>query len=892
MEKKGKRIRRYNKRYELAVTRKARRDIFFYLLIANCLRHCSNSLVFNQAWHTQDLLLLILLGPQTLALNSKKTAAFSAKVAPFPQSTASPRNSSSKSASALPPSPRDFSEHKENESDFNGSKPARTRSPAEKPYKGIKSFMAPTISASSKIAAASPRKKILSEKNDVLQDSVKSPSVLVEGVKVEEILPKSEMDFESEDISDRNRSRMMDFSGSRGHYQSTGSRHPSCCHSDADPSLPPYDPMTNYLSPRPQFLHYKPKPMIEQNHGFTEDLFYVGDGRRLEDSFSDTEGSDVCSEYTEETKASPVNKGQEDEYVSTKLNTQEALVPDETYVSEPKTRAETYKPRIYNRSFRKSKIIPFLLFSTIVFSCLPLADLPIFSPVMKYESFVGPHTQAFGVVEDVHPKYYLAFVSRNIQGLVSMLRQWLLDSIIVLSSSGYTSRDESDMMLFFNMTISPSIIQNVDLDFGYSSELETVRKKETVEGRNDPVNTMESEFELDKMVRNALVRNDIDNGEKLHFKLSDVNRDGARDKMVQEQEDYKYAKYEDLNSLTDPVFEFVTTNKKYQTKMIDVAISDEVDGKGYPAGFEIVQVLEEQILVDLKQENSHSSIDEKIKVGLPELNGAGAGDEMVQKGEEDYHPKYEEGLSSFMVQPKKIDIAISEEVHGDGYLMQFVVAQKLEEQVLMGLRQENIHLISKDHVDSSTELVVASQMKNQKDDAGVVNFLSEVQPSVFANTNLILPVLGVLAAVVLAISLVFLLMKQKHIHATSDKKHLNKKNRSVSGGNVRCTDFNNESPYHNLKGLAEVVGDSGPTEMSSSLNNSFSVRHQRKKIASHEVTPNYETLQRRESGVSSSISYGSFTALEKTSARKGEKDDEVMAPVRRSSRIRNQAMSG
>ncbi|XP_028549676.1 uncharacterized protein LOC110095435 isoform X2 [Dendrobium catenatum] len=835
------------------------------------------------------------------------------------------KNSSSKSASALP-SPRAFFEHKENERDLNDSKPARTRSPAENPYKGIKGFMAPTISASSKIAAAAPRKKILSEKND---DSVKIPSVLVEGVKVEEILPKSgmgfesedisvrngsrmmdfsgsrghnqstgshhpssvlveelkveeilpksEMDFESEDISDQNRSKMIDFSGSTGHNQSTGNHHPSCCPSDADPSLPPYDPMTNYLSPRPQFLHYKPKPMIEQNHGFTEDLFYVGDGRRLEDSFSDTEGSDVCSEYTEETKASPVNMGPEDEDVSTKLNTQEALVPYETYASEPKTRAETYKPRIYNRSFRKSKIIPFLLLSTIVLSCLPLADLPIFSPLMKYESFVGPHTQAFGVIKNVHPKYYVAFVNRNIQGLVSMLRQWLLDFINVLSSSGYTSRDESDMMFFFNMSISPSIVQNVGLDFGYSSELETVRKKETVEGRNYPVNTMESEFELDKMVRNALVRNDIDDGEKLHFKLSDVNGDGTRDKMVQEQEDYKYAKYEDLNSLTD---------LNSQTKMIDVAISEEADGKGYPAGFEIVQVLEEQILVDLKQENSHSFIDGKIKVGLPELNGAGAGDEMVQKGEEDYHPKYEEGFSSFMVQPKKIDIAISKEVHGDDYLMQF------EEQALMGLRQENIHLINKDHVDSSTELVVASQMKNQKDDAGVVNFLSEVQPSVFANANLILPVLGVLAAVVLAIALVFLLMKQKHLHATSSKKHLNKKNRSVSGGSVSCKDFTNESPYHNLTGLAEVVGDSGPTEMSSCLNSSFSVRHQRKKIASHEVTPNYETLQRRESGVSSSVSYGSFTAFEKTSARKGEKDDEVMTPVRRSSRIRNQAISG
>ncbi|XWS68158.1 hypothetical protein CRYUN_Cryun04dG0067400 [Craigia yunnanensis] len=62
---------------------------------------------------------------------------------------------------------------------------------------------------------------------------------------------------------------------------------------DADPLMLPYDPKTNYLSPRPQFLHYRPNPRIE--------LYRERDGKQLEEHFASESYSDT--DVTEETQS-------------------------------------------------------------------------------------------------------------------------------------------------------------------------------------------------------------------------------------------------------------------------------------------------------------------------------------------------------------------------------------------------------------------------------------------------------------------------------------------------------------------------------------------------------------------------------------------------------------
>ncbi|PHT27110.1 Serine/threonine-protein kinase TOR [Capsicum baccatum] len=105
----------------------------------------------------------------------------------------------------------------------NESKAAKLKSPA----KGSKNFMSMTISPSSKITQ-SQKKKILEERNDPVMDP--KETVPIDGLPPVTKTPKRVTFFEaslnSESLSDT----------------------PAISSLDADPSLPPYDPKTNYLS--------------------------------------------------------------------------------------------------------------------------------------------------------------------------------------------------------------------------------------------------------------------------------------------------------------------------------------------------------------------------------------------------------------------------------------------------------------------------------------------------------------------------------------------------------------------------------------------------------------------------------------------------------------------
>ncbi|KAL4318441.1 hypothetical protein GQ457_18G015660 [Hibiscus cannabinus] len=88
---------------------------------------------------------------------------------------------------------------------------------------------------------------------------------------------------------------------------------------DADPLMLPYDPKTNCLSPRPQFLHYRPNPRIE--------LYRERDCKQLKECFTaesssdkdfteETQSEDISSEETNPITAAMVEKGFEDRRMS------------------------------------------------------------------------------------------------------------------------------------------------------------------------------------------------------------------------------------------------------------------------------------------------------------------------------------------------------------------------------------------------------------------------------------------------------------------------------------------------------------------------------------------------------------------------------------------------
>ncbi|CAN6573397.1 unnamed protein product [Malus baccata var. baccata] len=126
--------------------------------------------------------------------------------------------------------------------DFSNTHVEKSQSPKlQSPKKPLtKNYMSPTtsISAASKPKAIASRKNILRERNkasepDFSNTHVEKSHIAIDNVRdsLPQALPKTPSSFQSHDVDEA----LSDDFSSR-----------------------PYDPVTNYLSPRPQFLRYKP----------------------------------------------------------------------------------------------------------------------------------------------------------------------------------------------------------------------------------------------------------------------------------------------------------------------------------------------------------------------------------------------------------------------------------------------------------------------------------------------------------------------------------------------------------------------------------------------------------------------------------------------------------
>ncbi|GER42125.1 hypothetical protein STAS_18887 [Striga asiatica] len=223
---------------------------------------------------------------------------------------------------------RDCEEKENNEKDQNQRTPKLHPSSA----KGSKNFMAPTISAASKFTP-SPRKKPLVERNDPLRTSISlsDGKAMFFSNASEDLEPKPDMnsansgkkepfqealqapkpfkkvtfpDVPLESLSD---SVITDFDCSK--MESFSKENNISCSPistpiaplDADPSMPSYDPKTNFLAPRPQFLYYRPNPRVEI---FLNNEKEMGDSRNSEkDNFMSDNLSEKSVPDSEGTEA-------------------------------------------------------------------------------------------------------------------------------------------------------------------------------------------------------------------------------------------------------------------------------------------------------------------------------------------------------------------------------------------------------------------------------------------------------------------------------------------------------------------------------------------------------------------------------------------------------------
>ncbi|XP_010266774.1 PREDICTED: uncharacterized protein LOC104604213 [Nelumbo nucifera] len=743
-------------------------------------------------------------------------------------------------------SPRVSYEQKENEEDHN-FKLVKARSPSVS--KGSKNFMAPTISASFKVNP-SPRKKVLTERNEAVRTSTlfsdgKSPLTCMDlSESTEETGTKSEAIFHSQvRLESKSKSetlcepviadsdcnliltplvseplkstakpqansssipgnppptstiRSLDFAAgeeigvepddlldSQEPLETQKFAAKPCLSSpdlaplDVDPSLPPYDPKTNYLSPRPQFLHYRPNPRIEV-YLKKEREMEQSEGKRLEDEFT----SESCSDTENAEESQSIDSQKESDDSSSQMVPEEE---NEFQSCEPEIESTHNEKTITtnkiskNRSSARSKAAPLLLVLVIACLTFSVTDSPVLSPSI----FKG---QTFSKL-DV-PVTVSEFARAKFVEMTHDFRLWSVRSMSYLSNLiSIPIEEEIGSIHFINLTSSD---EELFID-GYQ----------------------EAEFS---------------------YKGVDKQQDHTGAESVMEGEVEEVMKEEEQSRV-----EFETEENIAEDGQV---VSEEQS--------QLIPHAPEDTPENTEKEEMECQNDVEVNMGIEENSSV-----LPQAPElKPETPKQEEFQS-----------------------------------------QNNIDILP-----TNIEPTINS-LELDESSMGL-----ETGDSTFPRSEYKFPVgnvLGISSVVLtLAAATAFLFLNRRKAPTPEvvPAKQLPMK-KFISSSVSASSDHppHGRSYSRNRPTEVEMVGESGPSEMSSSFQKSSSCSSsKRKQLEKANEAQSQERRLRRESLASSSdysagsLSYGSFTTYEKITNKHGHGDEEIVTPVRRSSRIRKQITS-
>ncbi|XP_057419677.1 uncharacterized protein LOC130713874 [Lotus japonicus] len=375
-------------------------------------------------------------------------------------------------------------------------KPAKVRSPAVC-SKASKNFMSPTISASIKVND-SPRKKILTERNEPALAPPSSapasaepksqirkvtfaepleekkvyalfdgfPNFEDDGVYNVPLISKGDSDFHDENVNVNVSVPLIP--ESHIHTEpifETVAEDSDCVNLDptfklspmatppppppvsspattvapldADPLMPPYDPRTNYLSPRPQFLHYRPKPPMDN----LEDSFMSG-------SFSDTE---VTEDTQSEVSLKESEDASSDEIVKQEQGEVSEPSPDRILISGKTVEAkEGPKPRFSMRS----KAIALVLLLSVAFVAISVTNSPVIDQAM-FQDFYGVYESSeFSEFARANFDQFSQFARENYDGLARNLHIWFTKSLTSISELILNVRGANKLvqLQYYNLT--------------------------------------------------------------------------------------------------------------------------------------------------------------------------------------------------------------------------------------------------------------------------------------------------------------------------------------------------------------------------------------------------------------------------------------------------------
>ncbi|KAK2968911.1 hypothetical protein RJ640_018603, partial [Escallonia rubra] len=744
-------------------------------------------------------------------------------------------------------------EEKENAKDYNLIKAAKIRSPA----KGSKNFMSPTISAASKFTP-SPKKKVFAERNEPARKSVSFADAVDLLHFTEDSEPNLEMDFDQRKTGGLNESNLAGFdqkevvlevppisNPSKGDScpqvpldfhntpeteessnfkikPSRSSVSPVIAPLDADPTLPPYDPKTNYLSPRPQFLRYKPNPRIELFLHKEKGLDF-GESKQCEDSMTFENLSET--DLTEETQSGDSQKESEDASSTETIAEEEGEKEEEMpVVSEPipftnhmPEQSVEGKRATNPRFLRRLKSVSLVLVFLIACVSVLVIDSPLMSSSVMKDLRVSRHFD---------PSEVAVFAKANYYVVATKFKQWSANTVSSLFKliPHLGEADKLILLEFGNLTASQEDL----LVGGYLEAATHVHKKSEQSHHEldelEPVKEREAEGYFKVTNVNGIL-------EENHHELYELEPVKGEEIEIEPPEEKAYSEVDSDDHIEEVSAEEIDLGLGIQAEMNDFVNSDEVQS--------IVVDLQNNINVidqsDLISEG-HNSLEIKPEVRSLEIPLAMVGTDDVQ-GVNDLSSSANTQVHDVEASP---EIADSETLDSPIYKS----GAKLSPRIVLGTSLFFLALVA-----------AATVMYLKQGSYSTVNVPVHVDP----------------------------LMTKKLISspASNTIEHV----------------YQNRLSSQNWQTEVDVVGDSCPSETSSFQSYSYSTRGQKgtDEAQSHERKP--RKYPKRESLASSSEystgspSYGSFTTFERIPIKHASGDDEIVTPVRRSSRIRSHVTS-
>ncbi|KAL9404657.1 hypothetical protein Peur_001629 [Populus x canadensis] len=793
-------------------------------------------------------------------------------------------------------------EDKENGKDQNW-KSVRIRSPA----KGAKNFMSPTISAASKINA-SPRKKILADWNEQIRTSISfsdTKSPLMEDLytkpnkglnqkkevsfdstvtyfgdnedsKSEEHVDlmvdsssKDDLDLSSENLTMEKDCVNLDPSFEISPRVSSSFPNPALAPLDADPSVPTYDPKTNYLSPRPQFLHYRPNPRIElylnkERDGqpleeiFASECSSETEVSEAEDSHSDDsrKESDVSlademkesdaslADEVKESDASSSDEVKEEEEleelllasepisIDTYVEEEELLVSEPNSISTSVEKAEEKRvPK--SRFYTRRKFIALLSVLTVGFLYVSVSKSQVMDPsVLNNFTFFEPYV----------PPEFSEYNRQTFDVLAQKVQLWLHQSLCYTHNLINCFRGVHILgpFQYANLTV---LLEDdiVDSQFVFDQSI------------------LRSKVKYEEKVLESI------KGAEVNFNLADEeDQPRAVDKNIEVVGDKNEW---DFNSAPDS--EELGVPESIKGAEVTINLSDEEDQPS--AADENIEVVGD------KNDWDFNSAPDSEEFSVPESEVANLrpGSGVTETGKSAQEVIQESAETAANVVELQSNMVLEDQS------VLIPQAAEIQPEILNSMPSQGINDISSAGIEPPAsevnfEILTGAATENLRS-SELVNARS--------------------AQIMMGFSLiVFSLLGTAFVYMKSQTPTT--RNAASTVDQMPATKKLDDSPMQVAAEHTDIVGESCPSEMSS-----FSLSYSKKGQGGASEAHNCErkprkNIYRREFkaspdysvGSMSSPSYGSFTTYEKIS-KHGNEDEEVITPVRRSSRIRNQVTS-